>query len=236
MDTGIYAHFINYFRSRGFEPTHRDCEVFADLAKGFVKDSIVALGDQSGVEVHPKDVIKEHLEMMMVGGKSEAYESTDNLEATLFDIATGDAVNVRVANELKDAGYIESLDIKSGWEVFAKLTPKGDKVVRQKLLSIEDSPSKNTSPKETAGESGGTETRTVTASVDGFRRCIVMEANDLFEAIEGSLDDLYDDTAEDIKNKFNAVGCGLNSFNCYHTDAIDGFSNMEDAEEVKLFD
>ena len=135
MDTHIFMGFIGYFRSRGLEPTHRDCEIFAELANEYICDKVKSIGDSQGVAIYPSKVAEEHAKLVMETGGSEPHSSEFNIEATLFDLATGDTVNISIANELKEAGLIERIDVISGWEVKAHLTPKGDKVVRSKLIT-----------------------------------------------------------------------------------------------------
>ncbi|MDS1821189.1 hypothetical protein QX249_10995 [Vibrio parahaemolyticus] len=56
-----------------------------------------------------------------------------NKALTLYELATGDSVSSVIATMLKEQGLIESIESDKNGRYKAKLTPKGDKVIRMSL-------------------------------------------------------------------------------------------------------
>lgn len=56
-----------------------------------------------------------------------------NLELTLYEVSTGDSLTKDGYELLHDMGYVESKTEAPDGRYFAKLTPKGDKLIRDKL-------------------------------------------------------------------------------------------------------
>jgi len=75
-------------------------------------------------------------------------------------------------------------------------------------------------------------------SMNGFRRNLVSDTNELGDAIrkiisDGSLDG--DDEIE-LADLFNSIACHANCLNCVSISGDDMFSDMSDSKEARLVD
>lgn len=71
-------------------------------------------------------------------------------------------------------------------------------------------------------------------SMNGFRRSLTEDLNELGEALNNVLDGLHDSDAIELKECFDRVACSANSLNCVSLKGDEHFSDMSDAPEVKL--
>jgi hypothetical protein len=71
-------------------------------------------------------------------------------------------------------------------------------------------------------------------SMNGFRRNLRDDMNDLRDAIERNLDQLCEDEQEELIESFVSVASSLNALNCVWIDGDDNFSDMSDEPEIKM--
>ena len=75
---------------------------------------------------------------------------------------------------------------------------------------------------------------TVQVSMDGLRRNLTRDAEELGEHLKSMFDDMMEHDKEEIIERFDQLACGLNSLNCIEASSDDKFNMMDDVEVTLL--
>lgn len=73
-------------------------------------------------------------------------------------------------------------------------------------------------------------THKVQVSMNGLRKGLVDDAQELRQAIKDVFDFLDEDDKQELTERFDTLACGLNSLNCIHAENDENFTCMEDVE------
>ena len=74
----------------------------------------------------------------------------------------------------------------------------------------------------------------ITFSMNGFRRNLISDMDELKSAIEDIFESLDADGKEDLIDKFDTVACSINSLICVWIDGDENFSDMSNSPEIDL--
>lgn len=74
----------------------------------------------------------------------------------------------------------------------------------------------------------------ITFSMNGFRRNIISDMDELKSAIEDIFESLDTEEKEDLIDKFDTVACSINSLNYVWINGDENFSDMSNSPEIEL--
>ena len=75
----------------------------------------------------------------------------------------------------------------------------------------------------------------ITFSMNGFRKNMASDINELRASLESAMDEIPDWIAEDIKDNFDRVACASNGLNCVSIKDDPYFIDMTDEPCIRLF-
>ena len=74
----------------------------------------------------------------------------------------------------------------------------------------------------------------ITFSMNGFRRNLISEMDELKSVIEDIFESLDAEEKEDLIDKFDTVACSINSLNSVCINGDENFSDMSNSPEIDL--